>query len=617
MLFAAGGTRTGGNFKAAAAPGPMGWQVADSWDVLWSTSDGALKASSFLKQGQLISTLPGTDCLSKKRHLAVTLHAAYGEEAWSMLPRTYSIPAQLQQFRQRLQEEAAAIQAAAAAAAAGSDCSSASNSVPRVGSGADSAAAAGRITGYYVLKTAEHLGQGLQVVPSSKALSALLERNKPYLSPPRQQQQQQQGHAGAAASLRPQHSQTSSSVSSRHSNSTTSSGSDNSSSTSSSGSSSSCLPMPPAAATAAAGASVPRPFICVQQYITNPLLVQGRKFGLRLWVLALGPKPFRAYLYHEGLVLFSKEQYNADLEAVQAHGAATQGHLTNHAQNTSGQVWPLQQLLSLLGPAAAATLQQQLAATAGRVLAAAAGPVRQAAQELRLPHSTCAFELLGLDFVLDANLRPWLLEVNASPSLAWAHQEPATAALMRSIKSQMLADMAGLLRLQDRFPASSSSNAWPVAGAVEAANSPALQEHPTAASAQHAVQQQQGRITKRSCEEGAQSRTSQLHQAAVNPLLLQAASGRYFADRLQVLQLVAEAEQRLQAAVAASTSLLLVQQQKESALVAEQQQVRQGRWSCSDSSVAESGSRQQQQQQQQPPQKWRQPRILPQQQQHR
>jgi hypothetical protein len=68
----------------------------------------------------------------------------------------------------------------------------------------------------------------------------------------------------------------------------------------------------------------PRPFICVQQYITSPLLVQGRKFGLRLWVLALGPKPCRGYMYHEGLVLFSKEQYNADMEAVQLHGAAAQ-----------------------------------------------------------------------------------------------------------------------------------------------------------------------------------------------------------------------------------------------------------------------------------------------------
>lgn len=32
---------------------------------------------------------PGTDCLSKKRHLAVTLHNAFGDEAWQMLPRTY------------------------------------------------------------------------------------------------------------------------------------------------------------------------------------------------------------------------------------------------------------------------------------------------------------------------------------------------------------------------------------------------------------------------------------------------------------------------------------------------------------------------------------------------
>jgi hypothetical protein len=72
-----------------------------------------------------------------------------------------------------------------------------------------------------------------------------------------------------------------------------------------------------------------------------------------------------------------------------------QGHLTNHAQNTSGDVWPLQQLLALLGDSAAATLQQQLAATAGRVLAVAAGPVQQAAQELKLPQGTCAFEVLG------------------------------------------------------------------------------------------------------------------------------------------------------------------------------------------------------------------------------
>jgi hypothetical protein len=154
-------------------------------------------------------------------------------------------------------------------------------------------------------------------MPSSKALSTLLERNKPYLSPPGQPQQQQQ----------PLYSTTSSNTSSNDSDSDSSKAASGSSKFSGNTPSSASASAAAAAAAATAAAGVPpppRPFICVQQYITNPLLVHGRKFGLRLWVLALGPKPFRAYFYHEGLVLFSKEQYNADMEAVQAHGAAAQ-----------------------------------------------------------------------------------------------------------------------------------------------------------------------------------------------------------------------------------------------------------------------------------------------------
>jgi hypothetical protein len=210
--------------------------------------------------------------------------------------------------------QAAAAATAEASAPSGSSSSSPS-STPSSSNASSSAAAAASVTGYYVLKTGEHLGQGLQVVPSSKALSTLLERNKPYLSPPGQQQQQGQ----QPAAVQPPYRGSSKSSSSKSSSSSTTSVS--------------------AAAAAAAGVPPPpRPFICVQQYITNPLLVQGRKFGLRLWVLALGPKPFRAYLYREGLVLFCKEQYNADMEAVQLHGAAAQVGVSKGRQNSQTHV---------------------------------------------------------------------------------------------------------------------------------------------------------------------------------------------------------------------------------------------------------------------------------------
>lgn len=46
-----------------------------------------------------------------------------------------------------------------------------------------------------------------------------------------------------------------------------------------------------------------------QQYISNPLLINGRKFGLRLWVTVPGVSPLRVYLHKAGLVLFSCERY--------------------------------------------------------------------------------------------------------------------------------------------------------------------------------------------------------------------------------------------------------------------------------------------------------------------
>jgi hypothetical protein len=65
-------------------------------------------------------------------------------------------------------------------------------------------------------------------------------------------------------------------------------------------------------------------------FVINARL-QGRKYGIRVWLLISGVNPLRAYLHSNGLVLFSTHGYDSSSWEGEA-GSVALGHVTNYAQ---------------------------------------------------------------------------------------------------------------------------------------------------------------------------------------------------------------------------------------------------------------------------------------------
>lgn len=66
----------------------------------------------------------------------------------------------------------------------------------------------------------------------------------------------------------------------------------------------------------------------ISRYITNPLLINGYKFDLRIYVVVTSYEPLRLYVYKEGLARFASETYTAKFNKNNKYM-----HLTNYSVN--------------------------------------------------------------------------------------------------------------------------------------------------------------------------------------------------------------------------------------------------------------------------------------------
>lgn len=149
-----------------------------------------------------------------------------------------------------------------------------------------------------------------------------------------------------------------------------------------------------------------------QPYIHPPLLLEGnpRKFHIRTYVLAVGS--LKVYVYRQMLALFAADPYTPPWTPDTLFTA----HLTNTClqdgsrEGSVQSFWDLPSTHTILPPTWKNSTFSQICELTGEIFEAAAKGMMVHFQTI--PN---AFEVFGLDFMVDAEGRTWLLEVNAFP----------------------------------------------------------------------------------------------------------------------------------------------------------------------------------------------------------
>ncbi|GIQ90876.1 tubulin-tyrosine ligase/Tubulin polyglutamylase, partial [Kipferlia bialata] len=170
----------------------------------------------------------------------------------------------------------------------------------------------------------------------------------------------------------------------------------------------------------------------VQQYIAKPYLINGLKFDLRIYVLVASVDPLTIYLYKDGMARFCTVPYS---EPTNRNINMQFMHLTNYAINKnnddfvfnegedaedSGSKWGMDAINDHLEKEGhdVPAIWKRINDIFVKTLFAVLPSLRHIFHTCRPSdvHGVSCFEVLGFDILLDHKMKPWLIEVNHSPS---------------------------------------------------------------------------------------------------------------------------------------------------------------------------------------------------------
>ncbi|KAG5505903.1 hypothetical protein JIQ42_06697 [Leishmania sp. Namibia] len=173
----------------------------------------------------------------------------------------------------------------------------------------------------------------------------------------------------------------------------------------------------------------------VQEYVHRPLLLEGKKFDLRVYVLLTSIRHPSIFLFNDGLVRICTEPYEIPNEENVKQACK---HLTNYAVNKKSSDFVFNtdvEHMDVGNKRNFGFLNRWLADgghspdlfwdEVGFIVVKtilAAQPIIAKVYDSCFPtgfnEGYCCFEVLGFDILIDNKMKPWLIEVNHTPSFA-------------------------------------------------------------------------------------------------------------------------------------------------------------------------------------------------------
>ena len=157
--------------------------------------------------------------------------------------------------------------------------------------------------------------------------------------------------------------------------------------------------------------------ILLQKYLERPLLYQGRKFDIRIWIMLISGQENCVYIFKQGHLKATCGQYDINSSSPFIHltNYSVQKHNVDFSKIEIGNEISYEEFQEELDKTnTGKNFFKDIYPKIVYIIRLAVGSGKSNLNHL---NRTNCFEIFGCDFILDQKFKPYLLEINLNPGL--------------------------------------------------------------------------------------------------------------------------------------------------------------------------------------------------------